>query len=140
MALSKGCTIAIIVVAALIVILILGLIFVGPKLVQKGVEVLINKAETEIVANIPEEYTPNMVHEIMSDLKVAIKDGQLKPEEIQNLATTFQTAMADNKLDVDESRQLLHTIQTALGQTPPPMEESPGEEMPDSMEAVPDSV
>jgi hypothetical protein len=140
MALSKGCTIAIIVVVVLIVILILGLIFLGPRLVQKGVGVLIDKTETEIIANIPEEYTPDMVHEIMSDLKVAIKDGQLKPEQIQNLVTTFQTAMADNTLNVDESRQLLHAIQEALGQTPPPMEEMPGEEMPDSMQAVPDSV
>ena len=140
MALSKGCTIAIIVVLVVIVLLVIGLIFLGPKLLQKGVEVLIDNTETEILANIPDEYTPDMVHQIMSDLKAAVKNGDLTGPQIQDLANTLQGAMSDQKLEKEEARELLVKIQKALGQEPPEYEEPSEEQMPDSLEAVPDSV
>jgi len=140
MALSKGCTIALVVVLAIIVLLVIGLIFLGPKLLEKGVEVLIDNTETEIIANIPEEYTPDMVHQIMADLKAAVKDGELTAPQIQDLANTLQGAMSDQNLEKEEARQLLVKIQKALGQEPPVYEELPDEESTESLEAVPDSV
>lgn len=140
MALSKGCTIALVVVLVIIVLLVIGLIFLGPKLLEKGVEVLIDNTETEIVANIPDEYTPEMVHQIMSDLKAAVKNDELSGPQIQELVSTLQAAMADKEMDKDEARQLLVKIQEALGQEPPEYQEMPDEEVPESIEAAPDSV
>ena len=134
MALSKGCTIAIIVVLAVLLLLVIGLIFLGPKLLEKGVEVLIDNTETEILANLPEEYTPEMVRQIMGDLKAAIRNDELSGPQIQELAGTLQAAMADRELDKDEARQLLVKIQQALGQEPPEYEEMPDE---DTIETLP---
>jgi hypothetical protein len=140
MALSKGCTVALIVVAAIILLLVIGIFLLGPKLLEKGIEVLIDKTEAEIIANIPDGYTPEMVHQIMEDLKVGVKNDQLSSAQIQELANTFQAAMADKELDQEEGRRLLVLIQEALGQEPPAVEEDSGEEIPDSLQMAPDSV
>lgn len=144
MARSKGCTIALIVVAALLLIIIIGVVVVWinkDKIVEAGINYMTEMVENEIVTNLPDGYTPEMVHEIIADLKTAIKNDELKPQDIQTLANTFQAAMADKEIDKDEGRQLLEMIQEALGEEPSEMMETPDDEdLPDSMQVVPDSV
>lgn len=136
MALSKGCTIGLI-VAIVVVIVIAILIYF---FVTKGPDFLINYAEKEIVRNLPDGYTEETVHKIMEDLRVAYKNDDLSGNQIENLVTAFQKAAADKEIDKEEGRQLLIMIQEALGQEPPDFEEAPAEDMPDTVEAVPEGA
>lgn len=142
MALSKGCTIGLIVVGVIIVLMIIGAIFLWiykDKIMEAGIDYLIDNTETQIVADLPDGYTEDSVHQIMLDLKAAIKNGEIDGADIQKLGQIFQTAMADKTIDQEEGAEILKTIQKALGQEPPEWEED-YEEIPDSLQAVPDSV
>jgi hypothetical protein len=143
MARSKGCTIALIVVAALLLIIIIGIVVVWinkDKLIEAGINVMADSVTKELVRNLPDGYTPEMVEQIMTDLKVAIKNNEIPGEDIQKLANTFQADLADKEIDKEEGRRLLIMIQEALGQEPPDFDEAPVEEMPDSLEAVPEGT
>ena len=142
MALSKGCTIGLIVVGVIIVLMIIGAIFLWiykDKIMEAGIDYLIDNTETQIVADLPDGYTEDSVHQIMLDLKAAIKNGEIDGADIQKLGQIFQTAMADKTIDQEEGAEILKTIQKALGQEPPEWEED-YEEIPDSLQAFPDSV
>ena len=106
---------------------------------EAGIDYLIDNTETQIVADLPDGYTEDSVHQIMLDLKAAIKNGEIDGADIQKLGQIFQTAMADKTIDQEEGAEILKTIQKALGQEPPEWEED-YEEIPDSLQAVPDSV
>lgn len=150
MAMSKGCTVALIIVAAILVIVIIGFILVWlnkDKIVEAGLNYMTQTAEQEIVKNLPDGYTPESVHQVMEDLKVAIREGRVSNTQVQELASTYQTVMADKQIDKDEGVRLLALIQDVLGQTPPaPQGESPAavpdttSSIPDTGVAIPDSV
>ena len=132
MAMSKGCTVALIIVAVLAVIIIVGIILVymnADKIKNAGIDYTVDAATTEIQKDLPEGYTEGYVNDLMTELKTKLKDGSVSAEKIQGLAQTFQMAMEDKILDVDESRSLLEEVQKLLGKEPPVMEE----EMPDSL-------
>lgn len=136
MALSKGCTIGIIVGLVLIVIIVVGIYLA----ISKGPDVLIDMTRSAILKNLPDGYTSEMVNQVMDDLKTAYKNDQLSGPQIQELVASFQASMADKEIDKEEGRKLLVMIQGAIGQEPPPVEEIPEEEMLDTLQAVPDSV
>ncbi len=139
MALSKGCTIGLIIVGVIVLLLIIGGIFLWiykDKILEAGIDYLIDNTETEIVTNLPEGYTEADVNRIMGDLKAAIKNKEVGSEDIQALAQTFQVAMADKTIDQEEGAEILTLIQEALGQDAIIPEEIPD----DSLEVVPDSI
>ncbi len=139
MAMSKGCTVALIVVAAILLLIIVGLIVIWinkDKIVEAGIDYIIQTTEDQIVTNLPDGYTPETVHELMAELKTAIKNGEIPGPEIQRLAETFQQAMGDNEIDKEEGAHLLEMIQEALGKELPP----PVDSLPDTLQAVPDSA
>lgn len=144
MAMSKGCTIGLIILAVIVVIIIVGIILIWAnrdKIMEAGLNYIVDTTEQEIVANIPEGYTPEMVHQIMDDFKAAVRNKEVDAAQIQELANTFRAAMDDKEIDKVEGRELLEMIQEALGQEPPPApEEMPGEEGVDTLEAVPDTI
>jgi hypothetical protein len=143
MGLSKGCTIGLIVLAVVVFIVILAVILVWvykDKIVEAGIDYMIDTAEKEIVKDLPEGYTAEMVHQIMVDLKAGIKSGEIDDNEKKELAFAFQPAMADKKIDREEGENLLIIIQRALGREPVVPEEMPDEAMPDTLESVPDTM
>lgn len=143
MARSKGCTIALIVLAALLLIIIIGVVIVWinkDNILEVGINYMTEAVEKEIVRNLPDGYTPEKVSQIIADLKAGIKSDEIASQDIQGLANTFQVAMSDKEIDKDEGRHLLEMMQEALGQDPPEMMDSPEEVLPDSMQAVPDSA
>ncbi|MCP4566633.1 MAG: hypothetical protein GY841_03520 [FCB group bacterium] len=140
MALSKGCTIGLIIAGVVVLLIIIGgvLLWVNKdKILEAGTDFLIDNTETEIVANLPEGYTEDNVRTIMSDLKAAIKNKEVAAPDIQEMAQTFQNAMADKTIDKEEGADILVLIQEALGQEPILPEV---EDIPDSLQAVPDSI
>ncbi len=140
---SKGCTITLIVLAVIVVIIIVGMVILWmnrAKLMEAGISAMTDAAETEIVKNIPDGYTPESVHDIMEELKAGIKDGRIEGLKAQELANLFQVAMADKEIDNEEGSNLLGIIQDALGMPPMEFEEMPEDSLPDSLQAIPDSA
>ena len=143
MARSKGCTIAIIALAVILLVIIVGLVLLWmnkDKLVDAAIGYVIETTEKEIVNNLPDGYTPEMVSQIMADLKTGLQNKTVSDAAIQELAGTFQAAMADKKIDKEEGRHLLEMIQKALGREPMVPESVPPEQLPDSTAAVPDTA
>lgn len=138
MALSKGCTIVLIIVAVIAVILIAAVIYVvanKEKIAESLLEKGLSYIEKEMVANLPPGYTEDSVHQILQEFKVAVKEGRIDQEELQELQGYFQVAMADQKLDEEETAQILGLLQGAMGK-----ETEELEDLPDSLEIVPDSL
>lgn len=139
MAMSKGCTIALIAVG-IVVVLIVVLIFVimanRDKLVDFSVNVLTNSLETEILKNIPDGYTSDSVHQVFVDFKAAVKNGQIKPDRLQEVAGIIQVVLADKTVTKEEGALVLGKVKEAMNAQP--------SESPDSLHeidrAVPDSV
>ncbi|MEZ5358980.1 MAG: hypothetical protein R3F48_09130 [Candidatus Zixiibacteriota bacterium] len=137
MAMSKGCTIALIIVGAILILLVIGigLLWMNKdKIVEAGIDFMVDNVGTEIKANLPEGYTVEYVDELLTEFKTKLKDGSMTPDEIQRMGETLKTAMDDEKLDSEEAKKLLLLIEQKLGkEVMPPMEE----EMPDSAEPEP---
>lgn len=143
MAMSRGCTVALIIVAAILLLIIVGIFIVwlnrdkvGNYLLDKA----IGTAETEIVANLPDGYTEAEVHDLMIRLKTAIKNGEISGPEIQELAQSFQAAVGDQQISKEEGAHLLMLIQQALGEKPKTPEQAPLDSLPDTLQAVPDTA
>ncbi len=143
MAMSRGCTVALIIVAAILLLIIVGIFIVWLNRDKVGnflLDKAITTAETEIVANMPDGYTEAQVHELMTELKTAIKNGEISGPEIQALAQSFQAAISDNNISKEEGAHLLMLIQQALGKEPQLPEETPTDSLPDTLQAVPDTA
>jgi hypothetical protein len=143
MAMSRGCTIALIIVAAILLIIIIGLIIVyvnRDKIVEAGVDYMIENAEEKIIANLPDGYTPEMVQELMRELKAAIKNDQIPGSQLQEMIGVYRDMMDDNEITKEEGTRLLGMIEDALGREPSPDESMPVDSLPDSLQVVPDSA
>ncbi len=142
MAMSKGCTVALIVIAAILLLIIIGIIVVyvnRDKIMEAGVDYMIENTEERIVANLPEGYTSEMVHELMADLKTAIKNDEIPGSQLQMMMESYGNIMDDNEISKDEGAHLLGMIEDALGRESP-MESMPSDSMPDSLQVAPDSI
>lgn len=136
MAMSKGCTVALIVFGILFVIVVVVGILIwmnADKIKEAGINYLIDNTETEMLNNLPEGYTADYVSGLMAELKAALNANTLPPEKMQMLLTRFQEVMGGKVIETDETEDLLILIQDALGKEPPVIEE----EIPDSLQAVP---
>jgi len=145
MAMSKGCTIALIISAALVLLILVVVIIVWinkDKIIEAGLNQIVQTVETEIVTNLPDGYTPESVHQIMEELKAGIKSGKISSPAIQELAVAFKAAMDnDKKIDKDEGLRLLKLIEGVLGRESAVPNEAPSDSIPDTtLQAAPDSV
>ena len=89
---SKGCTIALIIVAVIVVLIIIGGIVVWlnkDKIIEAGVDLLIGQVETEIVSNLPPGYTEESVHQIMQEFKKVALAGELDESLMRELPVSF---------------------------------------------------
>lgn len=143
MAMSRGCTVALIIVAAILLLIIVGIIIVWvnrDNIKNYAVDKLVTMAETEIVADLPDGYTEAQVHDLMSQLKTAIKNGEIGANDMQQLANAFQAAVDDKQISKEEGAHLLMLIENALGTEPTMPEEAPADSLPDTLQAVPDTA
>jgi hypothetical protein len=143
MAMSKGCTIALVVFAILVLLIIIGIVVVWinkDKIVEASIDYMISTAESGIVADLPPGYTEASVHRIMSALKEGIKNKQIDAQEAQRLANTFKDAMQDKKIDADEGGRILIMIVEALPPGTIPADSIPARPPVDSLSPVPDSL
>ena len=145
MAMSKGCTIALIVLAALVLLILVVVIIVWinkDKIIEAGINQIVQTVETELVTNLPEGYTPDSVHQIMEELKAGIRSGKISSPAIQEMAVAFQTAIDnDKKIDKDEGLRLLKLIEDVLKRESAVPGETPADSLPDTtLQVVPDSV
>jgi len=139
MALPKGCTIALIIagiIAVLIVVLIIIVIANRDKLVDFSMNMLTSMLETEIVKNMPDGYTPESVYQILDDFKAAVKNGQVKPEQLQVITSIIQTILADKTVTKEEGALILGKLKEAIYTEPSVSPDS----LPGVEQAVPDSV
>lgn len=137
---SKGCTISLIVVLAVIVIIVLGVFLFWDKIKQAGIDTMITGVETGLKENLPEGYSEEYVTELISEFRTAVHEDRIASDKLQGLITNLQAAMDDKQIDVDESKLMINLIEDALGKEPLVIEEMIDEEMPDDSLAVPDSL
>ncbi len=133
---SKGCTIALIIVGIIVVIGIIGIAIIwmnADKIKNAGIDYMVDGAAEQIKLNLPEGYTEEYVDELLAELKLKLKNSEIEPEAIQKLTNTYQATMADEILDVEEATDFLQDIQEALGKESPVLEE----EVIDSLTAEP---
>ena len=152
MAMSKGCTIALVVFAIFILLLIIGAVVIWinkDKIAEASLDYMVKAAEREIVADLPDGYTPESVHRIMVAFKDGIKNKEIDDREIGAIAATFQSAIKDKKIDKIEGAHILQLIVQALPPGTIPADSLPGQvpvdSMPgripiDSLQTAPDSV
>ncbi len=143
MAMSRGCTVALIIVAAILLLIIVGIFIVWlnrDSIKNYAVDKLVTMAEMQIVANLPDGYTEAQVHDLMSQLKTAIQNGEVGAAEMQQLADAFKAAVEDKQISKEEGAHLLMLIQKALGKEPQMPEEAPTDTLPDTLQAVPDTA
>ncbi len=136
MAMSKGCTIALIIVGILVVIAAGIVIYIWlnfDDLKNAGIDMMVDGISEEVLANLPEGYSEEYATQLMTELKAKLKDGSMLPEEIQEMGNELRAAMADEQLDADESERLLKMIEEKLGKESPVLEE----EVIDSLTAEP---
>jgi hypothetical protein len=114
---SKGCMIALIIVAILVVIVIVGGILIymyRGEIAEFGLGTLAETIATEIKNNLPEGYTAEDVDRIVADFKQAIKDKKIDQGEIQSIGNLFQEVFEDKQIDQEEAKEILETIEDAI--------------------------
>ncbi len=142
MAMSKGCTIALVIVGILFLLIIIGIVIVWmnkDKIVEASLDYMIATTEKEINADLPPGYTPESVHDILAALKSGIKSHDIDSREIQILAREFQDDMQDKKINQEEGARLLEMIVKALPPGTVPTDSLP-EAPTDSLGDRPDST
>jgi hypothetical protein len=117
MPMSKGCTIALIAAGIVVALVIIGGVYICSN-PDKLIGVVLDSLEKEMAADIPEGYTAESIHQIMTDFRAAFKEGKITPTQMQSLSASFQSSFADKKLTPEEGRLILDEIQIAMGQTP----------------------
>ena len=114
----RGCKIAAIVGAIILIIVIIGGILIctniekiGKYAMNKGIDVF----EKEMIDNLPEGYDVDRVERAFDHARQAIEDGKLKGEEagaeIQALSTAVQNALADDELTVEEADEIVERLE-----------------------------
>ena len=114
---SKGCMVALIIVAVIAVIIIaLSIVCYVYKdqLVEFGLEKTVDMVAVEIKANLPEGISSNDVDGVVGDFKKALKEKKIKAEKIQAVAAMFQEIMDDKKVDKDEAQKFLKQLKAAI--------------------------
>lgn len=143
MAMSKGCTIALVVFAIFVLLLVIGIVVVWinkDKIAEASLDYMVKAAEREITANMPPGYTTDSVHRIMVALKDGIKNKDVDSHEIERIAAVFQTAIKDKTIDQTEGAHILEMIVEALPPGTIPTDSIPSPVPIDSLQAVPDSI
>jgi glycyl-tRNA synthetase (class II) len=92
---------------------------------------MVDKMEEQVLAHQPEGYTEEDIKAIMAELKVAMEEDRVGPEDMQRMAQ-YMT----EEFDEQRSLELLNMIQEILGHPEVQEEEMP----PDTLQAVPDSL
>jgi uncharacterized membrane protein len=139
MAMSKGCTIALVVFAIFVLLLIIGMVVVWinkDKIAEASLDYIVKAAEREITADIP----PESVHRIMTALKEGIRSKEINAQETKRIADAFQAAITDKKIDQTEGAHILQLIVEALPPGAISTDSMPGQVPVDSLQAVPDSI
>jgi hypothetical protein len=143
MAMSKGCTIALVVFAVFILLLIIGAVVVWinkDKIAEASLDYIVKAAEREITTDIPPGYTAESVHRIMTAFKEGIRNKEINAEETKRIADAFQAAITDKKIDQTEGAHILQLIVETLPPGAIPVDSIPGQIPVDSLQAVPDSI
>lgn len=137
---SKGCTITLIIVGIVAVLIAIGgwLAWSNKdKIVEAGINKVLDTTATEIKKNMPDGFDESSVDQVIADFKAAVKAKTVSVDAIQPLAQYFQVAMADETLDKEEGAKLLTMMQEAMGQTPAEPYDMP---IDSTAMAVPDSA
>jgi len=114
----RGCKIAAIVGAVILIIVIIGGILIctniekiGKYALNKGIDVF----EGQIIDNLPEDYDVERVERAFEEFRHAIEEGKIKGEragtEIQALTTKIQSALADDELTTEEVDEIIKRIE-----------------------------
>jgi hypothetical protein len=130
MAMSKGCTVALIIFVVLVVIIVGAVVLIYMNM-DKLMGKMVDKMEEQVLAHQPEGYTEEDIKAIMAELKVAMEEDRVGPEDMQRMAQ-YMT----EEFDEQRSLELLNMIQEILGHPEVQEEEMP----PDTLQAVPDSL
>jgi len=114
---SRGCLIAII-IAAIVLVVIVALSVVcytkRDKLMEWSILKMIETTQKDILANLPDGMTEDDAKKIISEFEQTIKDKKIKPQDLQNIAFAYQEAYKDKKMDKDEVGRLLDSMQKAV--------------------------
>jgi hypothetical protein len=114
----RGCLIFLIVAAAVLLILLVTLFLAGPKLMQYGVDKVIDSVESKVLTQLPEEYDRADVQQTFDRVRDAVKSGKLKgadaSQKIQEISLTARGALSDDNLTKEEIDKLMTQIKELL--------------------------
>lgn len=118
---SKGCLIALI-AAAIIVLIVVAVAIVGyiykdkikDEIVEIGLSKLTETVTVEIKKNLPEGVTADDVDDLLVEFKQAFKDAKIDQQEIQRLSVLLRESLDDKKIDQDEARKFMEELRKAI--------------------------
>jgi predicted metal-dependent hydrolase len=118
---SKGCMISLIIVG-IIVIIVIALSVVCYVNRDKIVNAVLDKSQTwiteQVDQNLPEEYTSEEAHQIISDFFDDVKAGVISKDELNSVTQEFQALMQDKQFSVEDARKLLDRMKEMLNTEP----------------------
>jgi hypothetical protein len=114
---SKGCLIALIVVA-IIAVVVVAIAIVGyvykDEIVEMGLNKLTETVAVEIKNNLPEGVTAEDVDNLLAEFKQAYADAKIDQEEIQRLSVLLRESFEDKKIDQDEAKRFMEEIRKSI--------------------------
>ncbi len=114
---SKGCLIALIIVAIIAVIIIaLSIVcyIYKDELIEAGLTKMTDTLSSEIIKDLPEGIAEQDVDALMDDFRQAIKEQKINKSEIQQLSTSFQEIMQDGVISQEEGKEIMDRIREAI--------------------------
>lgn len=110
----RGCRTALIVVGILFVVLVIAGYFACPHLAKMAIDKSLSALESEVIAQLPENYSEDDVRVIFEKVRTAFKEGRIKGDQaglsIKNASEVVQEALADGELTPEETDKILETM------------------------------
>lgn len=134
---SRGCLIALVVFAVILVIVIAMSIVCYVKrdsIMEWGVLQISDQMQREITADPPEGITKEEVDSVFNQFNQAVKEKKVDPADMQSLTVMIQEIMKDKKVDHEEALRFMNAMKEASGQAIPA--ETPAEPEPQPVDSV----
>ncbi|MEW6016109.1 MAG: hypothetical protein AB1690_12410 [Candidatus Zixiibacteriota bacterium] len=134
---SRGCLIALVVFAVILVIVIAMSIVCYVKrdsIMEWGVLQISGQMQREITADPPEGITKEEVDSVFNQFNQAVKEKKVDPADMQSLTVMIQEIMKDKKVDHEEALRFMNAMKEASGQAIPA--ETPAEPEPQPVDSV----
>ncbi|MCX6826337.1 MAG: hypothetical protein NTV06_03570 [candidate division Zixibacteria bacterium] len=113
---SKGCLIALVIIAAIIVLIIAMSIICYVKrdsMLQWGVIKMTETIKREALVNLPDSLTESDIDSAATDFIQALKNKSVDQKQMRQIILVYQDLMKDGKIDKDECKRYIEELRRA---------------------------